>query len=63
MRGLTRTQARLVAVIAAGIAFVVLLFCVAFLELLLDAPVARSAYPILAKNLPALVPHQPLTMS
>jgi hypothetical protein len=77
---------------AAVIAFVVLLFFVAFFELLLEAmhvlrrlrqrsswssglierhrprsgksrPLARSAYPILAKNLPALVPHQPLTLS
>jgi hypothetical protein len=45
-------------VIAAVIAFVVLLFFVAFF-----GPVARSAYPILAKNLPTLVPHQPLTLS
>ena len=37
IRGLTRAQARLVAVIAGGISFVVLLFVVAFFELLLDA--------------------------
>ena len=37
VQGLTRTQARLVAVFAAGIAFVVLLFFVAGFELLLEA--------------------------
>src|SRR5215216_6307997 len=37
VRGLTQAQARLVALIAAFIAFVVLLFFVAFFELLLEA--------------------------
>lgn len=37
VRGLTRTQARLVAVTAASIAFVVLVFFIVFFELLLEA--------------------------
>jgi len=37
VRDLTRERARLVAVIAAGISFLVLLFVIAFFELLLDA--------------------------